>query len=162
MLTTSAWKTILLDAFDRQQIEACGVLLGAISEAGSWSVQEAFPLRNAAASPVYFEFDPLELLSIDLAHPGRVIGVYHSHPGGPTVASSTDRQNMRRVNIEQQIPWVWLIVSGPFLVTSPAAGPHLDAAADTQISIKGMVAYHHYGTAGLQKISIEHHDEIKR
>lgn len=151
LLSTGAWKTILLDAYRRQEIEACGALLGQTDEGGNWRVEEAYPLRNIAASPVYFEFDPTELLTIDLEQPGRMLGVYHSHPQGPTMASSTDRKNMQRVNVEQQIPWVWLIVSGPFR-SVPVAG----IQAKTTISLTGAVAYHHYEKTGLQQIAIQH------
>ena len=153
LLNTGAWKTILLDSYGRQEIEACGALLGRMDAEGNWYVEEAYPLHNTYASPVYFEFDPVELLSIDLEQPGRMIGVYHSHPGGPAVASTTDRQNMRRVNLEQQIPWVWLIVSGPFS-TMPATD-----SEETTISVSGVVAYYHYPDTGLQKIAIQHHGE---
>ena len=149
-LSTKAWKTILLDAYGRQEIEACGALLGKIDEEGNWQVEEAYPLRNTYASPVYFEFDPAELLTIDLERPGRMVGVYHSHPRGPAVASSTDRNNMRRVNVEQQIPWVWLIVSGPFQSEQVSGAP-----AEMAISLKGVIAYHHYQDRGLQKIAIQ-------
>ncbi len=156
LLSTSAWKTILLDVCGRQQIEACGVLLGSMDQEGSWHAEEAMPLRNTSASPVYFEFDPAELLAIDLEQPGRTIGVYHSHPAGPAMASSTDRQNMQRVNEEQQIPWVWLIVSGPF--TSPPAGKSTSAEEkrdEVQITARGVVAYYHYPDIGLQQIAIQ-------
>ena len=155
-LSTSAWKTILLDAYGRQQIEACGALLGHIDQEGNWHIAEALPLRNIAASPVFFEFDPSELLTLDLTQPGRMIGVYHSHPAGPALASPTDRQNMRRVNFEQQIPWLWLIVSGPFRATQPPnATPDIDPASETTITAKGLIAYHHYEQTGLQRIAIE-------
>jgi proteasome lid subunit RPN8/RPN11 len=156
LLNASAWKTILLDAHGRQQIEACGALLGCIDAEGNWRIEEARPLRNSAASPVYFEFDPAELLTIDLEQPGRMVGVYHSHPAGPALASSTDRRNMQRVNLEQHIPWVWLIVSGPFSLT---AGQTALANAGSQqegtISARGLIAYYHYQETGLQKIAIE-------
>lgn len=148
-LSAIAWKTLLLDACGSPGIEACGVLLGRTDEQGNWLAEEALPLRNTYASPVYFEFDPAELLMVDLAQPGRIIGVYHSHPAGPTAASSTDRQNMRRVNSEQQIPWVWLIVSGPF---------HQKGAS---LSYKGAIAYHHYQQTGLQQIPIQQSDDTK-
>jgi len=150
LLSTTAWKTILLDAYGRQEIEACGALLGSYDQERRWRVEETVPLRNSYASPVYFEFDPVELLTIDLEQPGRMIGVYHSHPAGPAVASSTDRQNMQRVNVEQQIPWVWLIVSGPF---SNQAENNA-----TTISASGVIAYHHFPTEGLQQVTI-HYDE---
>lgn len=150
LLGTAAWKTILLDAYQRQRIEACGALLGRSDGAGNWLVEEAHPLRNIYASDVYFEFDPAELLLIDLEQPGRMIGVYHSHPAGPPMASSTDRKNMHRVNIEQRIPWVWLIVSGPF--SHKASGP--DATNESRISLGGVIAYHHYQDMGLQQITL--------
>lgn len=150
LLSTNAWKTILLDAHERRQIEACGALLGRIDAEGNWHVEEVCPLRNIFASPIYFEFDPAELLTIDLEQPGRMIGVYHSHPAGPAFASSTDRQNMRRVNAEQHIPWVWLIVSGPFTSTGLA-----EDESKATISAGGMIAYHHYLDAGLQQIAIQ-------
>lgn len=158
LLSTAAWKTILLDAYGRREIEACGALLGKMDHAGNWRVAEALPLRNTAASPVYFEFEPAELLTLDLEQPGRVIGVYHSHPSGPAMASSTDRQNMRRVNVEQQIPWVWLIVSGPF-ATSPATRAD-GKNGEPAISARGLVAYYHYDNTGLQRIEIQQSERV--
>lgn len=156
MLSAAAWKTILLDAHKHQGIEACGALLGRMDQEGNWHVEEVFPLRNIFASPVYFEFDPAELLTIDLEQPGRMIGVYHSHPAGPALASSTDRQNMRRVNLEQHIPWVWLIVSGPFSqISSAGTADHAHEKNEETISARGLIAYHHYQETGLQKIAIE-------
>ncbi len=156
LLSHAAWKTILLDAYGRQEIEACGALLGHMDGQGNWHVREAMPLRNIFASPVYFEFDPAELLTIDLEQPGRMIGVYHSHPAGPARASATDRQNMLRVNLEQHIPWVWLIVSGPF---SQRGSEDQENSTQPQepptIAARGLVAYHHYQDTGLQKIAIE-------
>lgn len=157
LLSIAAWKTILLDAYERRGIEACGALLGSTDHEGNWYVEEAMPLRNTYASPVYFEFDPAELLTIDLEQPGRMVGVYHSHPAGPAMASSTDRQNMRRVNSEQHIPWVWLIVSGPFSSTSTdetTGGEQVE-----NISARSIIAYHHYQDTGLQQIAIQHSQE---
>ena len=155
-LSATAWKTILLDAHGRQQIEACGALLGKIDHAGNWHVAEARPLRNIASSPVYFEFDPAELLTIDLEQSGRMVGVYHSHPTGPALASSTDRQNMRRVNLEQHIPWVWLIASGPFGQTrAKRVASSEDVKQVETITARGLIAYHYYQGTGLQKIAIE-------
>jgi proteasome lid subunit RPN8/RPN11 len=156
LLSTSAWKTILLDVCARQEIEACGALLGRRDQEGNWHVAEAVPMRNIFASPIYFEFDPSELVAIDLEQPERMIGVYHSHPAGPAMASATDRQNMQRVNIEQQIPWVWVILSGPF--TSPSSdGPvGADGPPDEgKITVRGVVAYHHYHKLGLQRVTIQ-------
>lgn len=156
LLSTTAWKTILLDACERQEIEACGALLGSMDQEGNWRVEEAMPLRNIYASPVYFEFDPAELLAIDLEQPGRMIGVYHSHPAGPAMASSTDRQNMLRVNVEQQIPWVWLIICGPFTgISSGEATKAGEKHDEAKITARGVIAYHHYHDTGLQHIPIQ-------
>ena len=107
------------DVYQRQHIEACGVLRGQIDEQGNWLVKHIHPLPNIFESPVYFEFAPEDLLSLELTYPGEIIGVYHSHPTGYGRASSTDQQNMQRVNQEEDIPWAWLIVCGPFHTIPP-------------------------------------------
>lgn len=140
-ISYEAWCTIGKDIAQRPQIEACGVLLGSIDEQGNWYAAEAHPLRNIFASASYFEFDPEELLTIELSYPDQIIGVYHSHPTGFARASNTDRENMQRVNQQQQIPWVWLIARGPF-----------HQGFDQQEL--SMLAYHHYDREGLCKISI--------
>ena len=152
-----AYEALLLDVYKRQQIEACGLLLGTIDQAGNWHVEDIHPMRNIFDSPVYFEFAPEELLSADLAYPDRVIGAYHSHPTGLAVASRTDHQNMKRVNSGEQIPWVWLIISGPF-DHSPSllqqVQRRLQRIPDTSI-----VAYHYYEDEGLQRISIHFEEQ---
>ena len=103
------------DVYQRRQIEACGILLGERDEEARWWVREVQPLKNIFASSTYFEFAPEELLEMELRYPGQIVGVYHSHPGGYARASTTDKKNMERVNKEEGIPWVWLIVCGPFI-----------------------------------------------
>ena len=155
-----AYKTLLLDVYKRQRIEACGLLLGAIDQAGNWHVEDIHPMSNIFDSPVYFEFAPEELLSADLAYPGRVIGAYHSHPTGLAVASRTDHQNMKRINAEEQIPWVWLIISGPF-DHSPSllqqVQRRLQRIPDTSI-----FAYHYYEGEGLQRITIHFEEQTDK
>jgi proteasome lid subunit RPN8/RPN11 len=146
ILSASAQQTILQDVYQRLNIEACGLLTGTIDEQGNWQVEEAHPLRNIYQSPVYFEFSPEDLLVFELEHPGEIIGVYHSHPTGFPTASDTDRQNMQRVNVEQQIPWAWLIICGPF------HGNHFPHAS--QLANYSTIAYHHYDYEGLQKLAV--------
>ncbi len=155
-LSADAKKTLLLDVYKRRRIEACGMLIGSIDEAGNWLVEVAHPLRNPFDSPVYFEFDPEDLLHVDLLYPGRVIGAYHSHPTGYANASSTDRKNMKRVNVDQRIPWVWLIISGPF----DRAPTLLQEEQDylSILSASTLIAYHHYADKGLRRIEL-HFDE---
>jgi proteasome lid subunit RPN8/RPN11 len=151
-ISAAARKTLLLDVYKRQRIEACGLLLGSIDDSGNWHVEEVYPLRNIFDSPVYFEFAPEDMLAVYLAHPDRIVGAYHSHPTGLVVASVTDRQNMKRVNVEQQIPWVWLIVSGPFDHT-----PTLLQQVQRHLRMipgSSIVAYHHYEGEGLRRIAI--------
>jgi proteasome lid subunit RPN8/RPN11 len=146
-LSNTAQQTILADITQRPQIEACGVLLGTIDQAGNWNVEQAYPLINSAASPVYFEFEPAELLQVELSYPEQIVGVYHSHPTGFPQASKTDRDNMQRVNLQQSIPWVWLIISGPF----DAKFRH---KAQGELSTAPLIAYHHFATGGLQQVPL--------
>ena len=138
---------LLKDVCERPSIEACGILLGQRDEAGNWYVEKAVPLPNVFDSSVYFEFAPEDLLAVELRYPGQTIGVYHSHPTGFDRASETDHKNMKRINQEQQIPWVWLIIYGPFdeAFTQRAKG------ALPQDSI---IAYHHYEKIGLQRVIV--------
>ena len=151
-ISASAHKTLLLDIYKRQRIEACGLLIGSIDNYGNWHVEETLALRNIFDSPTYFEFAPEDLLAADLTYPDRIIGAYHSHPTGLAVASLTDRQNMKRVNVEEQIPWVWLIYSGPF-DHAPTfllqVQRHLQRAPNSSI-----IAYHHFEDEGLRRITI--------
>ncbi|HEY7984935.1 MAG TPA: M67 family metallopeptidase [Ktedonobacterales bacterium] len=104
---TGARDSLLADLAARPRIEACGLLLGA-ADAGGWRIEATVPLRNTANSATYFEFDPAELLQNDLRHGAAIVGVYHSHPGGPARPSATDLGQMTR---EAEAPWVWLILS---------------------------------------------------
>ena len=152
-MSAGAKKTLLLDVFKRRRIEACGVLIGSIDEAGNWLVEEAHPLRNPFDSPVYFEFDPEDLLNVDLLYPGRVIGAYHSHPTGFAQPSSTDRKNMKRVNVDQRIPWVWLIISGPF-DRAPTLLQQEEHFYQGILPASSIIAYHHYADVGLRQIDL--------
>ena len=145
-LSIEAQKALFVDVYHRSSIEACGVLLGTIDEQGNWHVEQARPLRNVFASPVYFEFAPEELLMVEMEHPNQIVGVYHSHPTGFADASATDRQNMKRVNKEQRIPWVWCIIRGPF--TDEARQGH-----EGRITSPMIAAYHHFDE-GLRKIPL--------
>lgn len=156
-MSAAAKKTLLLDVYKRRRIEACGVLIGTIHEMGNWRVEAVHPLRNPFDSPVYFEFDPGDLLRVDLLYPGQVIGAYHSHPTGFARASSTDRKNMQRVNVEQRIPWVWLIISGPFEHAPSFLQEEQDSLSVLPLS--SFIAYHHYADKGLQQISLRFDDE---
>jgi [CysO sulfur-carrier protein]-S-L-cysteine hydrolase len=151
IISFKAQLTLLKDTYRRRHIEACGLLTGCMDEGGNWHIERAHPLRNIYNSPVYFEFSPEDVLAVELDHPGQIIGAYHSHPTGYAKASSTDRQNMKRVNLEQQIPWVWLIISGPFDETSAS----FRQAQSPRGKGPSITAYHHYEHLGLQLVSIQ-------
>ncbi len=153
-VSIAAQKTLFQDVHQRRDVEACGVLLGNMDEQGNWYIEQAHPLRNIFDSPVYFEFAPEDLVTADLTYPDQIVGVYHSHPTGFATASSTDRRNMQHVNVEQEIPWVWLIVRGPFHDTpSP---PH-----EARIACSSIIAYYHYVQEGLRRVIVEFEEAIE-
>jgi proteasome lid subunit RPN8/RPN11 len=135
------------DVYRRATIEACGVLRGIQTKDGDWFIEHAHPLQNVAQSETYFEFAPEELLIAELTYPEQIVGVYHSHPTGFPQASHTDRQNMLRVNVEQQIPWVWLIIRGPF-------AEHASLRETPQLFEPRILAYYYYTKQGLQRITV--------
>ncbi|HLX40049.1 MAG TPA: Mov34/MPN/PAD-1 family protein [Ktedonobacteraceae bacterium] len=153
-LSARAQKILAQDIRQRRHIEACGLLIGQIDAQGNWGVEHVQPLRNIFNSPVYFEFAPEDLLMAELDYPDHIIGVYHSHPTGFARASSTDRENMQRVNVEEHIPWIWLIVSGPF-------NDQFTITAKGCIAGTSIVAYHHYEQTRLKKIPILFEEEEK-
>ncbi len=143
-LSQQAQHALCTDISQRKKIEACGVLLGSIDDSGNWQVEDICPLRNTFDSPVYFEFDPEELLMADLAHPDKIVGVYHSHPTGFARASDTDRQNMQHVNEGEHSDWIWLIICGPFT----------QQQAQQPMPGTKIIAYHHFDTDGLREIPL--------
>ncbi|MEO8971606.1 MAG: Mov34/MPN/PAD-1 family protein [Ktedonobacteraceae bacterium] len=146
-LSARAQKILSQDVRQRRHIEACGLLIGQIDAQGNWQVEHIHPLRNIFNSPVYFEFAPEDLLMAELDYPDHIIGVYHSHPTGFARASSTDRANMQRVNVEEHIPWIWLIISGPF-------DEQFTITEKGSVAGTSIIAYHHYEKTGLMKIAI--------
>jgi proteasome lid subunit RPN8/RPN11 len=146
-LSKTAQKELLTDICGRPTIEACGVLLGHRDAAGNWYVNEVLALPNIFDSPVYFEFAPEDLLAVELNYPGQIVGVYHSHPTGFDRASETDYQNMQRINQQQHIPWVWLIICGPFDET------FIERAKGAIIQ-NSVIAYHYYEEIGLRRVTL--------
>ncbi len=69
-------------------LEACGLLAG---RAGV--VKVVLTVKNAAGSPVRFRMDAREQLRAfaQIEEAGlEMVGVFHSHPGGPPLPSPTD------------------------------------------------------------------------
>lgn len=74
-------------------LEACGLLGGK-----NGHVELVLPVKNAAASPVRFSMDPkaqlramqqIEMEGLEL------VGIFHSHPRGPSEPSKTDIEEAR-------------------------------------------------------------------
>ena len=86
--------------------EACGLLVGR-KQGASHTVTEVHVSRNIAAEPRHrFEVDPglrLRLQRQARERCERVIGVFHSHPGGEPAPSETDRASIWEPDL------IWLI-----------------------------------------------------
>lgn len=85
--------------------EICGLLLGEGER-----ITAHLPAANVAADPArHFELDPAVLIAAHRAQRAggpRIIGHYHSHPGGSAVPSATDAACARPDGS------LWLIVGG--------------------------------------------------
>ena len=82
------WQEMLDHVAQHIPLEACGLLAGKNNR-----VEKVIVVRNQAQSPARFEMDPYEQLkafewieskALDL------LGIFHSHPKGPEIASATD------------------------------------------------------------------------
>jgi proteasome lid subunit RPN8/RPN11 len=81
---------IIAQAYRELPNEACGVILG---PAGSGRAEKLKPMVNAAASPVFYEFAPTDLLSLYRGlddNDEEIMVVYHSHPTSEAHPSSSD------------------------------------------------------------------------
>lgn len=88
--------------------EACGLLIGYDGPDQGLVVTEVIPAVNVAEGLDSFEVDPALLLATHRRLRGgraRIIGHYHSHPGGAPAPSDTDR-------VRSYTPGLaWLILS---------------------------------------------------
>lgn len=87
---------------DAHPNEACGLLFGE-----GFHVAEASAARNVAEDPSrFFEIDPQHLFD-SLRHARasgtRILGCWHSHPGGAPAPSDADRAGIGDPD------WIWLI-----------------------------------------------------
>ena len=86
-ISIAHWNTMLEHVRRCAPEEACG-LLGGKGDKVIW----VYPISNIARSPERFRMDPLQqveaLMQIDEG--GELVGIYHSHPSGPTTPSELD------------------------------------------------------------------------
>ena len=88
MLSKTHWQEMLDHVERHAPLEACGFLAGKNDE-----VQRVIFVRNQAQSPVRFVMDPYEQLqALDWIDSTGLdlLGIFHSHPAGPEIASPTD------------------------------------------------------------------------
>lgn len=96
VLEISAWQLqeVLDHALAEAPRECCGVLLGCL-DGERVVVDEVLAAANRAVDPRHgYEIEPTALVAAQRRarrHGRRVVGYYHSHPGGPTTPSERDR-----------------------------------------------------------------------
>ena len=96
ILTQNVHDTIAAHGAASYPYEGCGLLLG-VSENGRNVVRLARPLANVwpgeGEKPERFRIDPADWLAVELAAAAEgldVVGIFHSHPDHPPVASPRD------------------------------------------------------------------------
>src|SRR5437660_10933257 len=55
-ISLNAQNTLFEDVYQRQHIEACGILLGHSDSYGNWYIEQAQPLPKLSNSPCNFDF----------------------------------------------------------------------------------------------------------
>jgi proteasome lid subunit RPN8/RPN11 len=89
-VTRSALDAIARDAARASPAECCGLLIGSGDV-----IEQALPAPNVSPEPLArFEIDPQALVDAHRAARAggpRVLGYYHSHPGGAAAPSAVDR-----------------------------------------------------------------------
>lgn len=104
-ISSTVLDAIRLHAATEFPMEACGLLFGSEDR-----IEAAEPATNVAEDPArHFEIDPAALFAAiraERAGGPRLLGYYHSHPGGIAAPSATDRA------MAAPDGKLWLIVAG--------------------------------------------------
>ncbi len=82
------WQEMLDYVQQHTPLESCGLLAGKNGQ-----VEKVIFVRNQAESPARFVMDPYEQLkAFDWIESNslELLGIFHSHPAGPEMASATD------------------------------------------------------------------------
>lgn len=101
---------ILAEAARAGPEECCGLLLAGANAPGG-RIDAILPARNVAADRRrHFEIDPAALIAAHRTQRTggrRIVGCYHSHPGGDTSPSREDAAQAEANG------WLWGICAGP-------------------------------------------------
>ncbi len=84
----SSKETMIKQALNELPHECCGLLLGKNSK-----IKRTLPMRNTEPSPEAYFMDPIQQVEVftDMEKKGEtLIGIYHSHPKGPSTPSGAD------------------------------------------------------------------------
>lgn len=91
---------LLAEARAASPRECCGLVEGSAKR-----VIALHPARNLASDPDRFEVDPAEQFRL-MRQGRRIVGCYHSHPGGCAEPSARDADGASEVG------FLWLIAAG--------------------------------------------------
>lgn len=126
-ITAPARQVMLAAASVAAPLEACGLLFGSAD-----CIEVAVVARNVATAPRHrFDIDPAALAAAQRrgrAGAQRLIGCWHSHPGGSPLPSALDRAGVH------DLGWLWLIVANGAV---RAFRPTADAFAEVALRPAG-------------------------
>lgn len=102
------WQTMVYHCDSCLPEEACGLVGGRLIGEDA-RAEVVIPVVNALHSPVRYRMDPQAQINtfLDLERRGLdLVGIFHSHPSGPDLPSTTDV-------LEFQFPGVLMIILSP-------------------------------------------------
>ncbi|HBP28176.1 peptidase [Advenella sp. S44] len=138
IMNKAVYAQIMKQAQQAHPVECCGML---VAPAGRSHVARCIPMRNVAASEVYFSFDSTEQLRVlrDLDERGeQCIGIYHSHTATHATPSREDIEFANDPDMHYLIVSTWHASTVPFRSFRIIAGSvfeesiHLVAATQAQ------------------------------
>lgn len=90
VLSQTIRRTVIVHALEVLPDECCGILVGKGAV-----IERAEPMRSIMPSPDAYVMDPLQQIEVfaRMREQGEsLLGIYHSHPGGPPEPSGADVQ----------------------------------------------------------------------
>ena len=119
-ISSKSIAAIRAHAANTPEIEVCGLLFGTADR-----INAAQPCTNISDTPAtMFEIDPAALIAAHKAQRAggaKLIGHYHSHPGGVCSPSAKDAEGAVAVG------QYWLIIAGPEIGLWYVTAPHVFA-----------------------------------